>query len=180
MMPATMRTPSFSPDGTRLVYRVGASYERLHTQRGLRIVSLADGKIRQLTNGWDDFPAWSPRGDRIAFTGFATGDYEIYTIRADGTGLRQLTHTHGDDAHPVWSPDGRWIAFVSSRKGWKDEAMISFGSQPYGEIFVMRADGRDARQLTDDQWEKAVAAWPPSSLDAASMDAALHGSIKSQ
>jgi Tol biopolymer transport system component len=43
--------------------------------------------------------------------------------------------------------------------------MISFESQPYGEIFVMRADGSDVRQLTDDQWEKSVAGWPPASLD---------------
>jgi Tol biopolymer transport system component len=167
--------PSFSPDGARLVYRVNdLTNGGEHTQRGLRILSLAGGKITALTNGWDNFPTWSPRGERIAFTGFETGDYEIYTIRPDGTGRRQLTHTHGDDAHPVWSPDGRWIAFDSSRMGWKDEA--SFGNQPYGEIFVMRADGTDAKQLTDDQWEEGVAGWPSSALDAASISAALHGS----
>jgi Tol biopolymer transport system component len=153
--------PSFSPDGSRLVYRLGDSSERQHTQRGLRIVSLTDGKTTKLTSGWDDFPTWSPAGDRIAFTGFETGDYEIYTIRPDGTGLRQLTHSHGNDAHPVWSPDGKWIAFVSSRMGLKDEAVFP-GSQDYGEIFVMRADGTDVRQLTDDQWEEGVAGWAPS------------------
>jgi TolB protein len=166
--------PSFSPDGSRLVYRVGDSNERAHTQRGLRILSLADGKVTKLTNGSDDFPAWSSRGDRIAFTGFESGDFEIYTIRPDGTGLRQLTHTHGNDAHEVWSPDGRWIAFVSSRMGWKDEGKMG-GTQPYGEIFVMRADGTDVRQLTDDQWEEGVAGWAPSTLDAAAINAALHG-----
>ena len=169
--------PSFSPDGTRLVYRVGNSNERLHTQRGLRILSLADGKITNLTNGSDDFPTWSSRGDRIAFTGFETGDFEIYTIRPDGTGMRQLTHTHGNDAHQVWSPDGKWIAFVSSRMGWKDEGKMG-GTQPYGEIFVMRADGTDVRQLTDDQWEEGVASWAPATLDAAAINAALHGSGK--
>ncbi|HEY6455485.1 MAG TPA: hypothetical protein VIY90_09430 [Steroidobacteraceae bacterium] len=170
--------PSFSPAGTRLVYRVGNSNERAHTQRGLRILSLADGKVTRLTNESDDFPTWSPKGDLIVFTGFKTGDFEIYTIHPDGTGLRQLTHTHGNDAHPVWSPDGRWIAFVSSRMGWKDEAGIS-GSQPYGEIFVMRADGTDVRQLTDDQWEEGVARWPPSTLDAEEINAALRGLVKS-
>jgi TolB protein len=166
--------PSFSPDGTQLVYRVGDSNERAHTQRGLRILSLADGRITKLTNGSDDFPTWSSRGDRIAFTGFETGDFEIYTIRPDGTELRQLTHAHGNDAHQVWSPDGRWIAFVSSRRGWKDEGKMG-GTQPYGEIFVMRADGTDVRQLTDDQWEEGVASWAPSALDAAAINAALHG-----
>jgi hypothetical protein len=40
----------------------------------------------------------------------------------------------------------------------------------------MRADGTDAKQLTDDQWEEGVAGWPSSALDAASISAALHGS----
>jgi Tol biopolymer transport system component len=154
--------PSFSPDGMRLVYRLGQYEERSHTDQGLRIVSVADGKTVKLTEGWDNFPIWSPRGDLIAFTGFETGDYEIYTIRPDGTGLRQLTHTGGNDGHPVWSTDGRWIAFASSRKGWKDEALLPWhGPQNYGEIFVMRADGSDVRQLTDDQFEQAALGWAP-------------------
>jgi Tol biopolymer transport system component len=129
--------PSFSPNTTQLVYRVsqvtrglGRVGQGLASERGLRILSLADGKIVNLTNGWDNFPAWSPRGDRIAFTGFGSGDFEIYTIRPDGTGLRQLTHTHGNDSHPVWSPDGSRIAFVSSRMGWKDEALLMALTHP--------------------------------------------------
>jgi Tol biopolymer transport system component len=152
--------PSFSPDGMRLVYRVGAPEKRPPSEQGLRIVSLTDGKTVKLTSGWDNFPTWSPRGDRIAFTGFATGDFEIYTIRPDGTGLRQLTHTHGNDAHPVWSPDGKWITFASARKGWKDDALLPWhGPQTYGEVFVMRADGTDVRQLTDNQWEEGPIGW---------------------
>ena len=33
--------------------------------------------------------------------------------------------------------------------------------QPYGEIFAMRADGSDVRQLTDNKWEDASAGWMP-------------------
>jgi len=145
--------PSFSPDGEQLVYRA------LGPAQGLRILSLTNGRIFKLTDGWDDFPVWSPRGDRIAFTGFETGDFEIYTIRPDGTGLEQLTRTHGNDAHPVWSPDGRWLAFCSSRAGFKDEFPLSREVQPYGDIFVMRADGTEVRQITDNQWEELVLAW---------------------
>jgi TolB protein len=160
------RFPSLSPDGTRLVYQVRGS------ENGLRIRSLADGSIFKLTNGVDAFPAWSPRGDRILFTGFETGDFEIYTIRPDGTGLRQLTHAHGNDAHALWSPDGQWIAFTSSRMGWKDEMVRPWHwAQSYGEIFVMRADGTEVRQLTDNQWEEGVVGWaPPGSKSAESAD----------
>jgi Tol biopolymer transport system component len=154
--------PSFSPDGSRIVYQLGKFEDRANTEHGLRILSVADGKVVTLTGGLDSTPTWSPRGDSIAFTGWQTGDFEIYTIRPDGTGLRQLTHNHGNDAHPVWSPDGKWIAFVSSKMGWKDESLLpGHGPQTYGEIFVMRADGTDVRQLTDNQWEEGTIAWPP-------------------
>jgi TolB protein len=36
-----------------------------------------------------------------------------------------------------------------------------WGPQPWGDLYVMRADGSDARQLTDDQFEEAPAAWRP-------------------
>ncbi|HXS27475.1 MAG TPA: hypothetical protein VN730_07420 [Steroidobacteraceae bacterium] len=147
--------PSFSPDGKRLVYRV------LGSEQGLRILSLGNGKVTKLTTEWDNFPAWSPRGDRIVFTGFRTGDFEIYTICPDGSGLRQLTHDHGNDAHAVWSPDGSSILFTSSRMGWKDETLLggSRNPQSYGEVFVMQEDGTRLRQLTDDKWEESADAW---------------------
>jgi Tol biopolymer transport system component len=149
--------PSWAPDGKRIVYRVAGKGEQ-----GLRILSLEDGKVTKLTAEYDNFSAWSPRGDLIAFTSFRDGDFEIYTIRPDGSGIRKLTNTRGNDAHLVWSPDGKWIVFSSSRKGWKEEAMLlDNGPQPYGELFAMREDGSGVRQLTDNQWEDATAAWLP-------------------
>ena len=47
--------------------------------------------MTKLTPGSDNFPAWSPNGDLIAFTRFSEDDYDIYTIRPDGTGLKRLT-----------------------------------------------------------------------------------------
>jgi Tol biopolymer transport system component len=146
--------PSFSPDGTQLVYRV------LGQEQGLRIMSLENGRVTRVTSEWDNFPAWSPRGDRIAFTSLRNGDFEIYTVKLDGTDVRQLTADHGTAGHPVWSPDGRSILFTSSRMGWKDEVMLAAqGAQTYGELFVIRADGSGVRQLTDNQWEEAPSAW---------------------
>ena len=141
--------PSWSPDGKKLVYKRG---------KQLVILSIADGKIVPLTDGvhYDNFPKWSPKGDAIMFTTDRDNDFELYTIRPDGTGLRRMTNSPGNDAHSIWSDDGAWVVFSSGRKGFKDEMALYDGvPQPYGEIFAMRADGSDVRQLTDNKWEDA-------------------------
>jgi Tol biopolymer transport system component len=117
--------------------------------------------VTMLTEGYDNFPLWSPRGDLIMFSRVIDNDYEIYTIKPDGTGVRRLTNAPGNDAHQGWSPDGERIVFASSRRGFKDEAIYTNAPQPYGEIFSMRYDGSDLQQLTDNQWEEGTPAWQP-------------------
>ncbi|HET7084782.1 MAG TPA: hypothetical protein VFI23_08435 [Rhizomicrobium sp.] len=149
--------PSFAPDGKHLVYRTLGP-----EGFGLRIMTLSDHSTTKLTAEWDNFPLWSPRGDRIAFVRRnPAGDFQIFTIHPDGSGLKQLSTTHGNDAHLAWSPDGQHLLFTSSRMGFKDEALYTDHPQPYGEIFAMKADGTDVQQLTDDQWEEGGPAWLP-------------------
>jgi Tol biopolymer transport system component len=147
---------SFAPDGKHIVYRT-TSVE----SDGLRIMNLDDRKVTVLTNEWDNFPVWSPRGDLIAFIRRNGADFEVFTIHPDGTGLKQLTNTHGNDAHLAWSPDGERLLFCSSRMGFKDEVVLIGAPQPYGEVFVMRYDGTQVEQLTDNQWEEGRPAWQP-------------------
>jgi Tol biopolymer transport system component len=151
--------PSWSPDGKHIVYRVWSKEER-----SLEILNLDDGKATKLTSGNDNFPMWSPSGDRIGFTRETggTNSYDIFTIRPDGTDLRQLTHAPGNDAHCAWSPDGKYIVFSSARLGFRDETPLYDGSpQPYAELFVMNADGSNQRPITSDKWEEGTPAWEP-------------------
>jgi Tol biopolymer transport system component len=148
--------PSMAPDGRRFVYRTFGP-----EGQGLRIMDTATGEVTRIGAGYDNFPLWSPRGDLIIFSRQDAGDYEIYSIKPDGTGLKRLTRARGNDAHMAWSPDGEHILFASSRMGFKDEMTYTDAPQPYGEIFMMRADGSDVRQLTDNQWEEGTPAWRP-------------------
>ena len=127
-------------------------------------MALETGRVSRLTtDAYDTFPGWSPRGDLIAFTRWQNGDFDIYSIRPDGTGLKRLTTAPGNDAHSSWSPDGAYLMFSSSRYGFKDEAPLADDQpQPYGEIFLMRADGTNQRALTDNQWEDGPGTWQPS------------------
>ena len=148
--------PSMAPDGKRFVYRTfGPEGD------GLRIMNLETRAVTTLTSGYDNFPLWSPRGDLITFSRQAGGDYEIYTIKPEGGEPKRLTFSRGNDAHMAWSPDGERIAFASTRMGFKDEMTYTDAPQPYGELFVMRYDGSNVEQLTDNQWEDGTPAWVP-------------------
>jgi Tol biopolymer transport system component len=148
--------PSPSPDGKRFVYRtIGEEGQ------GLRIQNVEGGPATTLTTDYDTFPVWSPRGDLIIFVRRHQGDFEIFSVRPDGKDLRRLTSSPSNDSHMAFSPDGEWITFTSARMGFKDEAPYTDSPQPYGEIFVMRYDGTDVRQLTDNQWEDGAPTWQP-------------------
>ncbi|KAM0550234.1 hypothetical protein ACHAPJ_009083 [Fusarium lateritium] len=162
--------PSFSPDGTKLVYRLWNSESA--TPLGLRILDLATGVTTNLTAGWDNTPGWSPDGERIVFTRQVnwTAEYgnrwyedrfDIMTIRPDGSDLQQVTDSPANDAHAVWSYDGR-ILWSTGMYGFRDEsAQYDNTFQPYGQIMVMNADGSDKRMLTDSMWEDSMPMYVP-------------------
>jgi Tol biopolymer transport system component len=150
--------PSFSPNGKQIVYRVLGEREQ-----GLRVLNLAGGPARTLTAEHDTFPAWSPTGGVIEFTRAIDGAYDIFSIHPDGTNLKRLTTAPGNDAHGVWSPDGKHIVFSSARLGFRDESPLYDPPefQPYGELFIMNADGSKQRAITDNKDEDGTPAWQP-------------------
>ena len=95
----------------------------------------------------DTFPSWLQDG-RISFISDRDGDFEIYVMNSDGSGVTQLTHNQASDGIPSWSPDERRIAFTSDRDG-------DF------EIYVMNSDGSSVTQLTRNDAVDSYGAWSP-------------------
>jgi Tol biopolymer transport system component len=154
---ANVGFPAWSPDGSTLLYRVWGD-ETNREARGLRALKLADNSVSVVTTDWDNFPFYSPSGDRVVFTRrMPDADFEVFTMKPDGSDVLRLTTTRGADAHATWSNDGREIWFESSRTGFKDEATLYDTSpQPYAQVFLMNRDGSNVRQLTDSKWEDSM------------------------
>jgi Tol biopolymer transport system component/uncharacterized protein YjdB len=100
--------PAWSPDGSAIVFtRTGPAHDHQ-----LLVVSLATGSERALMAldpaGPQHAPAWSPDGRLVAFVSNheidADGTYEnqVYTVRADGTGLARRTFDDTEKQNPSW------------------------------------------------------------------------------
>ena len=73
-------------------------------------------------------------------TGEPQEDVEVSVMNADGTGRRDLTASRAYDVAPVFSPSGEKIVFSKMTFDRRSES---------SELFVMRADGANKRQITD-------------------------------
>lgn len=99
----------------------------------LWFINVDGSGLTQLIKGLN--PQWSPDGTTIVFASNIAGDYNIYSIRPDGSNLQQLTSRVDTDIEPTWSPDGEYISFVSDvHKNWN--------------VWMMKNDGTRLTQLT--------------------------------
>jgi Tol biopolymer transport system component len=73
------------------------------------------GAPQPITGIENAFPAWSPDGSKIVFQSNRTGEWHLYLMNPDGTGVRDLTPTLRDCRNPSFSPDGSRIAFTRRR-----------------------------------------------------------------
>ncbi|HVU07630.1 MAG TPA: hypothetical protein VHG89_03705 [Verrucomicrobiae bacterium] len=64
-------------------------------------------------SGLNTSAAVSPDGTKVAMILSRSGSPDVWVANADGSGLKQLTHTPEDESSPCWSPDGKWICFAT-------------------------------------------------------------------
>jgi Tol biopolymer transport system component len=99
-------SPAWAPDGKRIVMEHG---------KGLGLLDLRTGKIRQLTNRANLWPSFSPDGTSIVFwQSTASHGESLWIVDANGRHPRYVAHGDGG-IDPVFSPDGTQIAML--RKG---------------------------------------------------------------
>jgi hydrazine synthase alpha subunit-like protein/WD40 repeat protein len=110
-----------------------------------------DGIVTPITNFTGasiSDPSVSFDGKTILFSMRPSGgsNRNIYEIRPDGTGLRQVTSGGGHDFDPLYLPDGR-IMFTSSRAGEMDE----YNHAPAEHLYVCDADGANPERVSFNQ-----------------------------
>ncbi len=128
-------------DGRR--WAISDSSQPLDGRRTSRIyvVPATGGAPRLVTDkGPSYFHGWSPDGTRLAYCAERNGNFDVYTVAADGGAETRLTTAEGKDDGPEYSPDGQYIYFNSARTGTM-------------QVWRMKADGSAQEQLTSDSAE---------------------------
>lgn len=145
-------SPSWSPDGRKLVY---VSFEKNRSQ--IYIQDLYTQK-RELVTSFPKIngaPSWSPDGKQLVMVLSKDGQPEIYTLDISSKALRRITNNRVIDTEPSWTPDGKSVIFSSERGGrpqiyqvelasgttkrltWEGEMNLSGAITPDGDSLVV-------------------------------------------
>jgi Tol biopolymer transport system component len=132
--------PLFSPSGKRILYTEGSG-----NYVALDIAPVRGGPAREITSNLDPlvYPAWSPDGRNIAFTGYTRGNPNpyLFVVNVRTRYLRRLAGSM-QLVTPAWSPDSKEIAFAT----WPT-ALAPAPPEGYGAVEVIAPDGTGARVL---------------------------------
>lgn len=148
-------SPAPTPDGRQVVFEHATADG---SDDGLFVMAdrprTAETAFRQLTSnpnskhgGFDTNPDVSPDGHTVAFIRvldptFGSALSAVFTIRLDGTNLRQLTPFDLNAITPRWSHNGRRLLFSSHGD--------SFSNTVSANIYIVDADGQHLRNLTNE------------------------------
>ncbi len=131
--PAIDSTPTWSPSGGQIAFtsdRTGSPQIWSVSADGLNLRRLS-------SESYADRPTWSPSPyNEIAFSARTGSRFDIKIYEVDKGSTRQITFGEGSNESPAWAPSGRHLAFMSTRNARASQ------------IFVVRRDGRNLKQVT--------------------------------
>jgi TolB protein len=143
--PAIDTSPTWSPSGRRLAFVT----DRYTGRPQIAITSAHGGEVQRpaQVGGYNTGPDWSPIGPTVVYSAMVGGErYQIFAIELEAGTVRRLTDT-GSNEEPCFSADGRYIAFTSTRGDGRRA------------VWVMTADGRQPRKVTNGPGEYFTPAW---------------------
>ena len=125
-----------SADGHQIAISHGTREDR---KSRIYTVAATGGIPRLITPlGPSYLHGWSPDGKQLAYCAERNGNFDVYTIPAEGGEETRLTTTEGLDDGPEYSPCGHYIWFNSVRTGLM-------------QIWRMKTDGSEQTQMTFDE-----------------------------
>ncbi len=164
-------SPHISPDGKQIaIIATRPDWENDKTKQEIDLVQVADGALRKLTfqrRGLSTL-RWSPDGKQLAFLAKdpKTKKVQLFVMPMDGGDAIRITHSKtGVDIY-AWSPDGKRFAYIAQDtipnpkaiKHHEDAFRVTDNNymtraavQPW-HLWVVPADGGNARQLTRGHW----------------------------
>jgi tol-pal system beta propeller repeat protein TolB len=124
----TLYAPELSPDGSKILFTSNGN--------GVWVMN-ADGSDPHAITFRDDIdPTWSPDGSMIAFASNRSGTRQLYTAKASGKQINQVTDLTNMGGRSTWSPDGKWLAFYRGPEGDRN-------------IYIIKIDGSGLQRLTN-------------------------------
>ena len=149
------KSPSVSPDGTRIVY---LQQSALFTESDIYVAGTDGGPAVRVTktSGGYSTPRWSPDGARLAFSRWDEYETsEIVLVNADGSGLTSITALSAGVAvghAPSWSPDGKQLVFVGDG---------DLGPGYSSAVYVVDVDGNNLKRLVSVNTYASAPVWSP-------------------
>jgi Tol biopolymer transport system component len=155
VIPKSGNFPAWSPDGRSIAFQ---GRDRDDTLR-IFLAAPTGGAVTRLTRAsrgdeGETGAAWSRSGRWIAFASDEDGDFDIYVVRADGSGPRKLTDNSVGDDSPSWSPDGSRLTFART---WPNKTAIVVYDLETGKEAVVAGGGLDVDDLVfAPSWQPAA------------------------